>query len=104
MNLLSHESTVRFGVFLCVLLLMALWEVAAPRRPLTTKKPLRWLSNLGLVGLNTLAVCLLVPLGAVGTAFLAEDRGWGLFQNVPLPAWLAVSLAVVALDGAIYLQ
>jgi sterol desaturase/sphingolipid hydroxylase (fatty acid hydroxylase superfamily) len=104
MNLLSHDTTVRLGVFLGVLVLMALWEVAAPRRPLTTKKPLRWLSNLGLAGLNTLAVRLLVPLGAVGTALLCEDRGWGLFQNVPLPPWLVVTLAVVALDGAIYLQ
>ena len=71
MNLLSHESTIRFGVFLAVLLLMAVWEVLAPRRTLTTKKPLRWLSNLGLVGVNTLAVRLLVPLGAVGMALLA---------------------------------
>jgi sterol desaturase/sphingolipid hydroxylase (fatty acid hydroxylase superfamily) len=104
MNLLSHESVFRFGVFFSVLVLMALWEMAAPRRPSTTREPLRRLNNLALVGLNTLALRLFVPLGAVGTALFVEDRAWGLFQNVSLPPWLAIGLSVVALDFAIYLQ
>ena len=29
---------------------MMLWELLAPRRKLTAKKPLRWASNLGLGG------------------------------------------------------
>src|SRR5204862_4197065 len=76
----------------------------APRRRLTVGRPLRWFSNLGLVALDTLAVRLLVPLGAVGMALLARERGWGLLNNLALPGWLAVPLAVVALDFAIYLQ
>jgi sterol desaturase/sphingolipid hydroxylase (fatty acid hydroxylase superfamily) len=83
---------------------MAAWEVLAPRRRLTTAKPVRWASNLGLVVLDTVAARLLLPLGAVGVALLAEERGWGLFNNLPLPAWLAVALSVVALDFVIYLQ
>src|SRR5262245_33357981 len=83
---------------------MTLWELLAPRRRLTVGRPLRWASNLGLVALDTLAVRFLIPLGAVGVALLARERGWGLFNNVSLPGWLAVVLSVVALDFIIYLQ
>jgi sterol desaturase/sphingolipid hydroxylase (fatty acid hydroxylase superfamily) len=101
---LGREAAVRFGFFAGVLLLIALWEVLAPRRRLTVGRRWRWASNLGLVALNTLAVRFLVPLGAVGTALLAGERGWGLFNNVSVPGWLSVALSVVALDLAIYLQ
>lgn len=104
MDLLRHEPAVRLVCFGGALLAMMLWEALAPRRPLTVRRPARWASNLGLVVVNSLAVRLLVPLGAVATALLAEERGWGLLNNVELPAWLAVALAVVALDLTIYLQ
>jgi sterol desaturase/sphingolipid hydroxylase (fatty acid hydroxylase superfamily) len=100
----QYESLIRLGCFGSVLLLMALWEALAPRRRLTVRRPGRWASNLGLVALNALALRFLVPLGAVGTALLAHERGWGLLNNVTWPGWLAVPLAVVALDLAIYLQ
>jgi len=104
MNLLSWEPLVRLGCFGGALLLMALWEALAPRRRLTVSRPWRWSSNLGLTALNTLAVRFLVPLGAVGTALVAQERGWGVLNNVSLPSWLAVALAVIALDLAIYFQ
>jgi sterol desaturase/sphingolipid hydroxylase (fatty acid hydroxylase superfamily) len=101
---MDHVSTIRLGFFAGVLVLMAVWEVLAPRRRLTTGKSVRWFSNLGLVTLNMLAVRFLVPLGAIGVTVVAEERGWGLFHNVVLPGWLAVALSVLALDFAIYLQ
>ncbi len=104
MNHFSSEGAVRLGFFAGILAVMAAWETLAPRRRLATGKPVRWASNLGLVVLDTLAARLLVPLGAVGVAVLAEERGWGLFHNVALPAWLVFVLSVVALDLAIYVQ
>jgi len=104
MSAISHESLVRLGCFAAVLALMALWEVLAPRRRLTTGKPLRWVSNLGLVVLDTVAVRFIIPLGAVGAAAVAQERGWGLFNNLALPEWLAAVLSVGLLDLAIYLQ
>jgi sterol desaturase/sphingolipid hydroxylase (fatty acid hydroxylase superfamily) len=104
MDLLHYEAVIRLGCFGGVLLLMALWEVLAPRRRLTVSRPVRWSNHLGLVGLNSLAVRFLIPLGAVGTALLTQEHGWGLLNNVALPAWLSVVLAVVALDFFIYLQ
>jgi sterol desaturase/sphingolipid hydroxylase (fatty acid hydroxylase superfamily) len=106
--LFNTEPIIRFSCFVAVLLAMALWEWLAPRRHLTVARPSRWFSNLGLVSLNTLIVTLavrvLLPLGVVGTALVAREHGWGLFNNVALPELLSVVLAFVALDLAIYLQ
>ena len=101
---MDNAAVIRLVCFGGVLLLMALWEVLAPRRRLTVGRPVRWASNLGLVALNTLAARFLVPAGAVGVAVVAEKNGWGLFHDAALPAWLVVTLAVIALDLAIYLQ
>jgi sterol desaturase/sphingolipid hydroxylase (fatty acid hydroxylase superfamily) len=104
MSHLGSESVIRLGCFGGVLLLMALWEALAPRRRSALSKPFRWFNNLALVGLDTLVVRVLVPLGAVGMARISQERGWGLLNNVALPGWLAVVLAVVALDFVIYFQ
>lgn len=101
---MTHEPVIRLGFFFGVLVAMALWEAVAPRRVLTVNKPLRWFSNLGLVVVNTIAVRATFALGAVGIALVAQERGWGLFNNLALPGWLAVLCAVLALDLAIYLQ
>ena len=102
--LLTSEPGIRLVSFAGVFLAMAAWELLAPRRHLSARKPLRWASNLGLVGLNSLLLRFFAPLGAVGVALLAESRGWGLFQNVVFPYWAAVALSVLLLDLAIYLQ
>ena len=101
---MKYESLVRLGFFFGVMILMAGWEALAPRRRLSVDKPLRWFSNLGLVTLNTIVVRLAFTLGAVGIALVAQERGWGLFNNVSLPPWPAVLLSVLALDLTIYLQ
>ncbi len=105
MNLImEHEAGIRLGFFFGMLVLMAIWEVLAPRRQLTVSKTSRWSSNLGLVLVNTLALRALLPVAAVGMAILAEERSWGLLNNVVLPHWVSVVLAVLILDLAIYLQ
>ncbi len=103
MLLLDYECQIRLASFLGLLFMLAAAEWAAPRRR-QSRLGARQLSNLGLAALNTVAVRFLVPLSAVGAAFLAESRGWGLLNHFPLPAWLATLLALVVLDAAIYLQ
>jgi sterol desaturase/sphingolipid hydroxylase (fatty acid hydroxylase superfamily) len=103
-NYADHEALIRLGAFAAVLLLMAVGEMLAPRRRLSVQKPLRWASNLGLVVLNTVVARVVIPLGAVGMAMIAERNGWGLFNNLDVPVWLAVVASVIALDLAIYFQ
>lgn len=102
--LLLHEPAIRLGFFFGVFALMALWEVLAPRRPLTVSRPWRWANNLGIVFLNTVLVRVIFPTGAVALAITAETQGWGLLSYLMLPPWLTVLIAVVALDLIIYLQ
>lgn len=102
--LLQHEMVIRLGFFLGVLALMALWEHAAPARPLQLSRGVRWLNNLGLVFLDSLLLRLLLPVAAVGVAGLAQQRGWGLFNLVQVPEWAAVIASVVILDLVIWLQ
>src|SRR5262245_1501686 len=103
-NGISGEPALRLAVFAGVLLVTAAAEALLPRRRPAAGKSLRWVNNLALVGLNTVVARLLLPLGAVGLAVVAERRGWGLFNNVAVPGWLAVVLSVVLLDLSIYLQ
>jgi len=98
------EPTIRLTSFLLVLVVMAIWELLAPRRPLTVSKGLRWFSNLGIVAIDTALLRLVLPVAAVGTAMVAEQRAWGLFNNVPVPYFFSIILSVAILDFVIYLQ
>jgi sterol desaturase/sphingolipid hydroxylase (fatty acid hydroxylase superfamily) len=102
--MLPFEIPIRLAAFAGVLVMMAAWELIAPRRQQAAERPLRWSSNLGVVVIDTLLVRILVPTTAVGIALLAEERGWGLFHWLAVPVWFAVVVCFIALDLAIYLQ
>lgn len=74
MSLPPQEAAIRFGCFFGTLVVMALWEVLAPRRPLTQSKPLRWFSNVGLAMLNSFVWRVLMPAGAVGLAISVQSQ------------------------------
>jgi len=101
---MSDEAAIRLGFFFGMLALMGVWEWLAPRRALTTSKSRRWRANLGVVFLDTVAVRLIVPATAVGLSLLAQQRGWGLLNNIDLPDWLAFVIGVLVLDCVIYFQ
>ncbi|HEB59607.1 MAG TPA: sterol desaturase family protein [Gammaproteobacteria bacterium] len=101
---LANEKLIRSGFFFGILVLMGLWETVAPRRALTVSRVLRWVNNLGLVFFNNLVVRLLFPAAAVGVAVFASEQGWGLFNYLQAPFWLAVMASVVIMDFVIYLQ
>lgn len=101
---IAHEPAIRLGFFFGVLGLMSVWEVLAPRRTLTVSKTVRWVNNLGLVFFNSVLLRLLFPAAAAGMAAFAGAHGWGLFNYLEAPFWLALVASVVALDFIIYLQ
>jgi sterol desaturase/sphingolipid hydroxylase (fatty acid hydroxylase superfamily) len=98
------EPLLRLAAFAAVFALMAAWEVLAPRRAQAIGHAARWPANLGIMVIDTLVVRVLVPSGAVGMALVAEARGWGLLHVLAVPAIVAVPLAVLVLDLAIYAQ
>src|SRR2546423_5464490 len=100
----NTELVIRVGAALCVFLALALWEVLAPRRAMSIGRAGRWPSNLGILVLDALLVRLLIPVAAVGVAVIAAQRGWGLLNIKPWPAWLEALFGFLALDFAIYAQ
>jgi len=102
--LLEHEASLRVSAFLLVLAMMAAWERAAPAR--TPGEPWwrRWRTNLGLAAANALLLRVALPTTAIGVAGVAQSNGWGLLNHHAVGGWIALALAVVALDFAIYLQ
>jgi len=103
-TLLNAEAAIRLTVFLGILVAMMLWELAAPRRRQEIPRVLRWSNNLGLVVLDTLILRLTFPILAVGLAVIGAERGWGLFNTIGAPGWVAILVSVLLLDLAIYLQ
>lgn len=103
-DFLADEPAIRLGAFLGVLVLMALWEAAAPRRPQAVGRAVRWPNNLGIAVVDAVVLRLIFPAAAVGMALTAEARGWGLLNMLDWPSWLAVPVAVLLLDLAIYGQ
>ena len=103
-TVLANEPAIRLGFFLGVFAVIGFWEVLAPRRLLTVSKALRWTSNLGLVVLNTVLLRLIFPLAGVGLAAFCAKNGWGILNHFQVPFWVAVPLAVIALDFVIWLQ
>ncbi|MEK6216370.1 MAG: sterol desaturase family protein [Boseongicola sp.] len=102
--ILENEASVRLVAFGAMLIVMALWELAAPRRRVEIPRLIRWTNNLGLVVVDSIVVRLSFPLLAVGVALIAQERSWGLLHSFDIPDWLAVLIAVLILDFAIYLQ
>ena len=100
----TYEPLIRGGVFALVLFALAVWEIFAMRRPQHYLRRQRWPGNLLIVVLDTLVVRLIFPLAAVGVALVAAEQGWGLFNLLTLPPWLAVFASVVLLDLTVYFQ
>ncbi|MFZ5790618.1 MAG: sterol desaturase family protein [Pseudomonadota bacterium] len=102
--LLAQEPVIRLSAFAAIFALMATWELLAPRRRQAIGRLRRWPSNLGIVALDTLLLRFVFPVAAIGVALRAETHGWGLFQAVQTPPWVAAVASVILLDLAIYLQ
>ena len=77
-------------------------ELVAPFR--RVERGGRWFTNLALFAIDTAAQRVLVPVAMVGMAVTAEGSGWGLFNIVDAPAWLAFLATLLALDLALYIQ
>ncbi|WP_294619925.1 sterol desaturase family protein [uncultured Roseovarius sp.] len=104
---MENEAIIRLSVFLGLFTLFAAIEAFAPRRPRSQPRSRRWVTNWGIVILDTLTLRLLalaLPLLAVGAALDAQANGWGAMQSIDAPMWAKVIATVLIFDFAIWAQ
>ena len=100
----SHEGLLRLSIFAGLLAGLIVLESFFPRKQRTQGRPRRWLTNIMMVVVDSLALRLVFPIIAVGTALWTHSKGWGLFNLWDGPAWAELIIAILILDGVIYLQ
>jgi len=103
-DLSGFDVAIRLGFFAAVLALIVAVEWAVPRRTRLLQRWQRWPHNVALVAIATLAVRLVIPVAAIGVAGTAEAQGWGFLNQVALPDWMKIAIAVIMLDLVIYGQ
>ena len=101
---IAHEPWLRLGAFAAVFAVMALWEVLAPRRVPVFGRQARWPHNVGLLLVDVALLRIVAPGAAIAVALAGETRGWGLLNAIAPAPWLAIVLALLLLDLAIYFQ
>ena len=101
---MENEAALRLAIFFGLLVGMALWEVAAPRREATLGRKKRWPANIGIALLDSLVSRVVLPGGAVAFAVSLEGSGWGLLPALGVAGWAAFFAAWALLDLAIYFQ
>lgn len=109
MNYLGvSEPVLRLLAFSTIFVLLAAVELLAPRLEREemrgAMRSRRWVTNIAMVVLSSVALRILFPLAAVGTALWAQSAGLGLFPLLGIPAWLAAIIAFVILDFAVWLE
>lgn len=104
---MENELLIRLGIFASLFALFALLEAKAPRRMRVQPRQTRWFTNLTITIIDNVTLRLMnmvLPLLAVGAALDATAQGWGLFNALSLPFWVAVVACVLFLDLAIWAQ
>ncbi|MDX1387504.1 MAG: sterol desaturase family protein [bacterium] len=98
------ELYLRLGIFLGLFLCLALWESLSPKRILSQSKTQRWVTNLGILSLNSISYRLIFGVSLLGIGFWGQSHDWGIFRWLNLPLWLNFLLGIVILDGAVWFQ
>ena len=102
------EPVIRLLAFSTIFITLAAIELAAPRLERNEMrgalKSRRWFTNLAMVVLSSVALRVVFPLAAVGTALWAQSMDIGLFRLIGLPVWVAGIAAFIVLDFAVWLE
>jgi sterol desaturase/sphingolipid hydroxylase (fatty acid hydroxylase superfamily) len=102
------EPVIRLLAFSTIFIALAAIELLAPRLERDEMrgalKSRRWMTNLAMVVLSSVALRVVFPLAAVGTALWAQSNGFGLFPLLGVPLWAAGIIVFILLDFAVWLE
>ncbi len=100
--LLDHAGALKLAVSAALLVCLVVAQLLSPMRGDASLA--RWRVNLGVIATSTLATRVLIPVSLIAVAVSAQAHAWGLLHRLAWSPALALGLAVVALDFAIYWQ
>ena len=95
------ETALRLGAFALVFGSLLTAQAVWPRR---AREGGTRATNLSIFVMGAAVSRLFVAVGAVAAAGFAERQGWGLFNALDVPFWLAAIATVVLLDLAVWAQ
>jgi sterol desaturase/sphingolipid hydroxylase (fatty acid hydroxylase superfamily) len=102
------EPAIRLISFAVIFSALALFEILSPRLERVefrgALKSRRWITNISILVISSLALRVIFPLAAVGAAVWASDKGYGILPRLGLPEWLAGLSAFILLDFAVWLE
>ena len=108
MELPIPEPVLRMGAFALIFGSLVVLELTHPRlerdEMTGALKSRRWFTNLSMVVISSVALRLVFPLAAVGTALWAQGAGVGLFNTWAVPGLVAGIVVFLALDFAVWLE
>lgn len=103
--MLEHEPLIRSIAFLSILILMLIWEHAAPRRHTVAPTCKRRLNNIALILVASVIIRFLLPvLVLLEVTQQVSQAKLGILNLINLPFWIEVLLAYVMLDVVVYWQ
>ena len=100
----EQATFIRLSAFILIICSLLITEWIWPFRHYPASKLKRLTDNLGLMFISSACQRVLTAGGAFAVAIWASQHSYGLFNQLLLPKWLEVSLALLTLDFAIYLQ
>lgn len=93
-TLRAQFEPLQYAAFFGALVLLGLLETVMAADSELAARRKRWPANFGLTAINVMVLGAL-PLGSLAAADLAAAHGWGLLNQVSLPAFVAVAAAVL---------
>ncbi|MCM1991213.1 sterol desaturase family protein [Oceanirhabdus seepicola] len=101
---MKNLRNIRIGAFLGTLVIMIILQKVKPRRKWEFSFWKRGFSNISIVILNNLLIFLVLPLVPIKMAFIVQEKGIGLLNNINIFKWIKVLIEVLLLDMLVYWQ
>ena len=103
-SLTLNEGLIRLLFFLAFIIIFMIYEQFFPFYKRSSKFFSRWIVNFLFVAIDTLALRIFFPILAVGMAYLCEERGLGILNNLSFPFWVSLFISILLLDLGIWFQ
>ena len=103
--LISQHTPLRLAIFFLLIIAFLLLERVLPRLQFDKQATVnRKFINISLLIIDIIALRVLIPLAAFDLAIWAKIHNWGLLNQIDLPLWFNIIIAIILFDLLIYLQ